>query len=120
MLLVFHWQAMLLAYSLQGPDRRGEGESKVRKHGWSKPPHLRKVHLAMDAKTDQICAALMTHQDVGDRQAARIEDAHLGSHRREQERGFFDQEAAERTLAQRAACRPASLDASACRPRLVR
>ncbi|MFX1689704.1 IS5 family transposase [Paraburkholderia sp. A2RI-6] len=28
--------------------------------------HLRKVHLAMDANTGQICAALMTHQDEGD------------------------------------------------------
>ncbi len=44
----------------------GEGEWKVRKHGWSKRRTWRKVHLAMDAKTGQICAALMTHQDVGD------------------------------------------------------
>ena len=44
----------------------GEGEWKVRKHGWSKRRTWRKAHLAMDAKTGQICAALMTHQDVGD------------------------------------------------------
>ncbi len=44
----------------------GEGEWKVRKHGWSKQRTWRKVHLAMDANTGQICAALMTHQDVGD------------------------------------------------------
>ncbi|WP_321793981.1 IS5 family transposase [Burkholderia pyrrocinia] len=44
----------------------GEGEWKVRKHGYSKRRTWRKVHLAMDAKTGQICAALMTHQDVGD------------------------------------------------------
>jgi len=44
----------------------GEGEWKVRKHGWSKRRTWRKVHLAMDANTGQICAALMTHQDVGD------------------------------------------------------
>jgi hypothetical protein len=44
----------------------GEGEWKVRKHGWSKRRTWRKVHLAMDAKTGQVCAALMTHQDVGD------------------------------------------------------
>jgi hypothetical protein len=44
----------------------GEGEWKVRKHGYSKRRTLRKVHLAMDANTGQICAALMTHQDVGD------------------------------------------------------
>ncbi len=44
----------------------GERERKVRKHGYSKRCTWRKVHLAMDAKTGQICAALMTHQDVGD------------------------------------------------------
>jgi len=44
----------------------GEGEWKVRKHGYSKRRAWRKVHLAMDAKSGQICAALMTHQDVGD------------------------------------------------------
>lgn len=44
----------------------GEGEWKVRKHGWSKRRTWRKVHLAMDANTGQVCAALMTHQDVGD------------------------------------------------------
>ncbi|CAG9185148.1 IS5 family transposase ISRta5 [Cupriavidus laharis] len=44
----------------------GEGEWKVRKHGWSKRRTWRKVHLAMDANTGQIRAALMTHQDVGD------------------------------------------------------
>jgi hypothetical protein len=44
----------------------GEGEWKVRKHGYSKRRTWRKVHLAMDANTGQICVALMTHQDVGD------------------------------------------------------
>ncbi len=44
----------------------GEGEWKVRKHGYSKRRTWRKVHLAMDANTGQICAVLMTHQDVGD------------------------------------------------------
>ena len=44
----------------------GEGEWKVRKHGWSKRRTWRKVHLAMDANTGQICAALMPHQDEGD------------------------------------------------------
>lgn len=44
----------------------GEGEWKVRKHGWSKRRTWRKVHLAMDANTGQVCAALMTHQDVDD------------------------------------------------------
>lgn len=44
----------------------GEGEWKVRRHGYSKRRTWRKVHLAMDAKTGQISAALMTHQDVDD------------------------------------------------------
>ncbi|WP_176072337.1 IS5 family transposase [Paraburkholderia mimosarum] len=44
----------------------GEGEWKVRKHGYSKRRTWRKVHLAMNANTGQICAALMTHQDEGD------------------------------------------------------
>ncbi|MGF6666217.1 hypothetical protein QF000_007950 [Paraburkholderia atlantica] len=44
----------------------GEGEWKLRKHGWSKRRTWRKVHRAMDANTGQICAALMTHQDEGD------------------------------------------------------
>lgn len=44
----------------------GVCEWKVRKHGWSKRRTWRKVHLAMDANTGQICAALMTHQDEGD------------------------------------------------------
>ena len=44
----------------------GEGEWKVLKHGYSKRRTRRKVHLAMDANTGQICAALMTRQDEGD------------------------------------------------------
>ncbi|CAD6514107.1 hypothetical protein LMG28727_00840 [Paraburkholderia kirstenboschensis] len=42
----------------------GEGEWKVRKHGHSKRRTRRKVHLAMDANTDQVCVALMTHRDL--------------------------------------------------------
>jgi len=44
----------------------GEGEWKVRKHGYSKRRTWRKVHLGLDAKTGQICVAPMTHQDVAD------------------------------------------------------
>jgi hypothetical protein len=44
----------------------GEGEWKVRKHGYSKRRTWRKVHLGLDVKTGQIRAALMTHQDVDD------------------------------------------------------
>lgn len=44
----------------------GEGEWKVRQHGHSKRRTWRKVHLALDANTGQVRAALMTHQDVAD------------------------------------------------------
>jgi hypothetical protein len=47
----------------------GEGEWKVRKHGYSKRRTWRKVHLGLDVKTGQIRAALMTHQDVDDASA---------------------------------------------------
>lgn len=42
----------------------GEGECKVRQHGYSKRRSWRKVHLALDTKTAQVCAVLMTHRDV--------------------------------------------------------
>ncbi|KDP87468.1 transposase [Cupriavidus sp. SK-3] len=44
----------------------GEGEWKVRKHGYSKRRSWRKVHLGLDVKTGQVRAALMTHRDVDD------------------------------------------------------
>jgi len=44
----------------------GEGEWKVRKHGYSKRRSWRKVHLGLDIKTGQVRAALMTHRDVDD------------------------------------------------------
>ena len=44
----------------------GEGEWKVRKHGYAKRRSWRKVHLGMDAGTGQVCAVLMTHRDVDD------------------------------------------------------
>ena len=44
----------------------GEGEWKVRQHGYSKRRTWRKVHLALDANTAQVRGALMTHQDVAD------------------------------------------------------
>jgi hypothetical protein len=42
----------------------GEGEWKVRKHGYSKRRTWRKVNLGLDVKTGQVRAALMTHQDA--------------------------------------------------------
>ncbi len=44
----------------------GEGEWKVRQHCSSERRTWRKVHLALDANTGQLRAALMTHQDVAD------------------------------------------------------
>lgn len=44
----------------------GEGEWKVRQHGYSKRRSWRKVHLGLDVHSGQVCAALMTHQEVGD------------------------------------------------------
>jgi len=44
----------------------GEGECKVRKHGYSKRRSWRKVHFGLDAKTGQVCAVLMTRRDVDD------------------------------------------------------
>ncbi|MCW5320346.1 IS5 family transposase [Verminephrobacter aporrectodeae subsp. tuberculatae] len=58
-----------LAVDSTGLKLYGEGEWKVRTHGWSKRRTWRKVHLAMDTKTGQICAALMTHQEMGDSEA---------------------------------------------------
>lgn len=41
-----------------------KGEWKIRKHGYSKRRSWRKVHLALDAKTAQVCAVLTTHRDA--------------------------------------------------------
>ena len=38
----------------------------MRKHGYSKRRSWRKVHRALDAKTAQMGAVLMTHRDVDD------------------------------------------------------
>jgi IS5 family transposase len=44
----------------------GEGEWKVRQHGYSKRRTWRKLHLAIDADTQQIVAAVVTTNDVAD------------------------------------------------------
>lgn len=49
-----------------GAKVHGEGEWKLRQHGYSKRRTWRKVHLALDVNTGQLRAALMTHQDVAD------------------------------------------------------
>lgn len=44
----------------------GEGEWKVKKHGWCKHRTWRKFHLGIDPKTKRIKAADMTGNDTGD------------------------------------------------------
>jgi Transposase DDE domain len=44
----------------------GEGEWKVRQHGWAKRRTWRKLHLAIDAETEQVVAALVTTPDWSD------------------------------------------------------
>ncbi|KAF1013666.1 MAG: IS5 family transposase ISBam3 [Burkholderia gladioli] len=44
----------------------GEGAWKVRQHGYSKRRTWRKVHLALNANTGQVYAALMKNQNVAD------------------------------------------------------
>jgi IS5 family transposase len=48
----------------------GEGEWKVRQHGWSKCRTWRKLHLAVDADTHEIEAALLTTAGVHDAEVA--------------------------------------------------
>ena len=44
----------------------GEGEWKVRKHGAGYRRVWRKLHLAVDAATHEVVAALVTESTVGD------------------------------------------------------
>lgn len=44
----------------------GEGEWRVRQHGWAKHRTWRKLHLAIDADSHQVTAALITTKDVVD------------------------------------------------------
>lgn len=44
----------------------GEGEWKVRQHGYSKRRTWRKLHLAVDETSHEILAAVVTTNDVGD------------------------------------------------------
>ena len=46
----------------------GEGEWKVRQHGWSKRRTWRKMHLSVDAESGEIQAALLTEAGVHDAQ----------------------------------------------------
>jgi Transposase DDE domain len=44
----------------------GEGEWKVRKHGYSKRRTWRKIHLGVDEKSGEIVAQILTENDVDD------------------------------------------------------
>ncbi len=44
----------------------GEGEWKVRQHGVSKRRTWRKMHLAVDPRTNEIVASVLTSNDVSD------------------------------------------------------
>lgn len=44
----------------------GEGEWKVRQHGWSKHRMWRKLHIGMDEKSQLIVTALVTENNCGD------------------------------------------------------
>ena len=46
----------------------GEGEWKVRQHGYAKQRTWRKLHLAIDAQSGEILAAIATTNDLGDKQ----------------------------------------------------
>lgn len=57
----------------------GEGEWKVRRHGWSKRRTWRKLHLGVDEQTGELAAAVVTTNDYGDGQVladllAQVED----------------------------------------------
>lgn len=59
-------EAIHLVVDSTGVKVYGEGEWKVRQHGYSKRRTWRKVHLGLNTKTGQVRAVLMTHQDVAD------------------------------------------------------
>ena len=44
----------------------GEGEWKVRLHGWQKHRTWRKLHIGIDARTQEVSTALITRRDVVD------------------------------------------------------
>src|SRR4030066_227962 len=77
------WKAAPEAVRLRGGQKRysdgaiecllrvyGEGEWKVRQHGYSKRRTWRKLHLGVDEATGEIEAELLTGADVDDAEAA--------------------------------------------------
>lgn len=57
-------EALHILVDSTGVKLYGEGEWKVRQHGYSKRRTWRKLHLAMDSVSGQVRAALMTHREV--------------------------------------------------------
>lgn len=47
----------------------GEGEWKVRQHGWSRRRTWLKLHLAVDADTQEVCATVVSSANVSDDEA---------------------------------------------------
>jgi hypothetical protein len=62
--------ALQLVLDSSGLKVYGEGEWKVRQHGWSQRRTWRKVHLTVDAESREIQAALLTVAGVTDAEAA--------------------------------------------------
>ena len=59
-------EALVIAIDSTGLKVYGEGEWKVRKHGASKRRIWRKLHLAVDVKTNEIVASVLTTNDSAD------------------------------------------------------
>jgi hypothetical protein len=59
-------EPLVIAIDSTGLKVYGEGEWKVRKHGASKRRTWRKLHLAVDVKTNKIVASVLTDNDSAD------------------------------------------------------
>lgn len=64
-------QPLVVLVDASGLKVYGEGEWKVRQHGYSKRRTWRKLHLAIDAKSGEILAAVATTNDLGDKRVLR-------------------------------------------------
>lgn len=59
-------EAIHLVIDSSGLKIFGEGEWKVRQHGWSKHRMWKKLHLGVDEKSQLIVSAILTGNDCGD------------------------------------------------------
>jgi Transposase DDE domain len=59
-------EPLVIAIDSTGLKVYGEGEWKVRKHGAGKRRTWRKLHLAVDVKTNDIVASILTENDLAD------------------------------------------------------